>query len=116
MNNIFLVNHAVTGGFSSDQNNSGTILYNPSNVTSSNYLGTSSVFGVWEFQASIRHREQVDLVRWYSLVPPMTFATGSGASDTTKTLYDNYYVVSSLPGTELRYAWITSSYESSYTF
>ena len=46
LNNIFLVNHAVTGGFSSDQNNNGSSLYNPSNVISANYLGTSSVFGV----------------------------------------------------------------------
>ena len=111
LNTIFLVNHAVTGGFSSDQNNSGTILYNPSNVTSSNYLGTSSVFGVGvpSFHKTQRAGRQV---RWS--YTGSDFLTGAAANSTTKTLYDNYYVVSSLPGSELRYAWITSSYESSY--
>jgi hypothetical protein len=111
LNNIFLVNHAVTGGFSSDQNNNGSSLYNPSNVISANYLGTSSVFGVGvpSFHKTQRAGR---LVRYSGSADD--FATGSGASDTTKTLYDNYYVVTSLPGTELRYAWITSSYESNY--
>jgi hypothetical protein len=111
LNNIFLVNHAVSGGFSSDQNNSGSSLYNPSSVTSSNYLGTSSVFGVG-VPSFHKTQRAGHLVRYSGSADD--FGTGSGASDTTKTLYDNYYVVSSLPGTELRYAWITSSYESSY--
>jgi len=108
LNKKFLVDRANSGGFSSDSSTpTGAVNYNPSYVISSSYYGSSSLYGVNRGVPSF-HKVQRNGTPVRTQTSSVDFV--DNGTD-TKVRYDNAYVATSIPATDLRYQWISSSIE-----
>ncbi len=104
-NRVLLVDHMNYGGFFSDENDSGTSIYNPSTITATTYLGSASEGGIGAGTASLHKYNRNPR----KVVNQTTSADFISNITTTKFVYDNAYISTNIPNSDVQYAWITAS-------